>query len=79
MIRLALALLLSAIPVASLRAETVIVAGGCFWCVEADFEGVPGVGEVVSGYTGGRSDNPTYEDHAGHYEAVSITFDPARI
>ncbi len=55
--------------------EKAIVAGGCFWCVESDFEKVPGVKNVVSGYTGGNSQNPTYEDHEGHYEAVEITFD----
>lgn len=59
--------------------EKAIVAGGCFWCVEADFEKVPGVKNVVSGYTGGNSQNPTYEDHEGHYEAVEITFDNSRI
>ena len=61
------------------RAETAIVAGGCFWCVESDFEQVEGVRDVVSGYTGGDSENPTYDDHEGHYEAVEITFDPAVI
>ncbi len=59
--------------------EKAIVAGGCFWCVESDFEKVPGVKSVVSGYTGGSSANPTYKNHEGHYEAVEITFDPARI
>lgn len=59
--------------------ETAIVAGGCFWCVEADFEAVPGVRSVVSGYTGGTSQNPTYKNHEGHVEAVAITFDTARI
>ncbi len=65
------------------RAETAILAGGCFWCVEANFESVPGVGEVVSGYTGGGLSNPTYDDvkaeTSGHYEAVRISFDPARV
>lgn len=60
-------------------AETAIVAGGCFWCVEADFEKVAGVSEVVSGYSGGALQNPTYRNHEGHYEAVEITFDPAVI
>lgn len=59
--------------------QTAVVAGGCFWCVESDFEKVPGVIDVVSGYTGGAKKNPTYEDHEGHYEAVKITFDDARI
>lgn len=58
------------------RAETAVVAGGCFWCVEADFEKVKGVSGVVSGYTGGTLANPTYRNHAGHLEAVEITFDP---
>jgi peptide-methionine (S)-S-oxide reductase len=60
--------------------EILTVAGGCFWCVEADFEGVDGVKEVVSGYTGGTVENPTYKQvtrgGTGHYEAVQITFDP---
>jgi peptide-methionine (S)-S-oxide reductase len=63
--------------------ERAIVAGGCFWCVEADFEGVPGVIEVVSGYTGGTVANPTYRQvtagGTGHYEAVEIRFDPGLI
>jgi peptide-methionine (S)-S-oxide reductase len=58
------------------RAEVAYVAGGCFWCVESDFEGVKGVREVVSGYMGGSSADPTYKDHAGHLEAVAIYFDP---
>ena len=64
---------------ASAKTEKAIVAGGCFWCVESDFEGVKGVKEVVSGYTGGSLENPTYENHEGHYEAVEITFDNAQI
>lgn len=63
--------------------ETLIVAGGCFWCVESDFESVPGVIEAVSGYTGGKTDNPTYKQvtggNTGHYEAVEITFDPSSV
>lgn len=59
--------------------ETLIVAGGCFWCVESDFESVKGVKSAVSGYTGGTTRNPTYKDvtrgGSGHYEAVKITFD----
>ena len=61
--------------------ETLTVAGGCFWCVEADFEKVQGVAEVVSGFTGGTVENPTYKQvvrgGTGHYEAVQITFDPS--
>lgn len=65
------------------HAETAILAGGCFWCVEANFESVPGVSDVVSGYTGGALANPTYADvtaeTSGHYEAVKISFDPAKV
>ncbi len=60
--------------------ETLTVAGGCFWCVEADFEKVPGVKDVVSGYTGGDVENPSYRQvvngGTGHIEAVQIQFDP---
>lgn len=61
------------------KTEKALVAGGCFWCVEADFEKVPGVKEVVSGFTGGSTANPTYDDHEGHVEAAEITFDPSVI
>lgn len=64
---------------ASAKTEKAIVAGGCFWCVESDFESVPGVIDVISGYTGGSLDNPTYENHEGHYEAVQITYDSNKI
>ena len=64
---------------AEAKTEKAVFAGGCFWCVESDFESVAGVSSVVSGYTGGSSANPTYDDHEGHYEAVEITFDTARI
>jgi peptide methionine sulfoxide reductase msrA/msrB len=61
--------------------QTATFAGGCFWCVESDFEKVPGVVEVVSGYTGGRGDNPTYENYGekGHVEAVQVLYDPAKV
>ena len=78
-------LFLSAVLGAASHAATgkAVVAGGCFWCVEADFEGVPGVLSVVSGYTGGTVANPTYKQvtagGTGHYEAVEITFDTNRI
>ena len=62
---------------------TVTVAGGCFWCVEADFEKVQGVEEVVSGYTGGDVPDPTYREvvggGTGHYEAARIRYDPEKI
>lgn len=63
------------------RAETALLAGGCFWCIEADFEKVQGVSEVVSGFAGGTTANPTYAEvtagGTGHYEVVRITYDPA--
>lgn len=52
-------------------------AGGCFWCVEKDFEKVDGVGDVVSGYSGGEAPSPTYTDHADHRESVMVQYDPA--
>lgn len=65
------------------RAEplTAVFAGGCFWCVESDFEHLPGVLEVVSGYVGGRTKKPTYQNYktGGHREAVMITYDPKKI
>ena len=65
------------------KLETAIFAGGCFWCVESDFEKVPGVVDAVSGYTGGHLDNPTYGDvvqeTTGHLEAVKITYDAGKI
>jgi len=88
----AAALLASPAPVASAparpaarpapaAADTAIFAGGCFWCMEAQYEGVPGVLSVVSGYTGGHKAHPTYEEvcahRTGHYEAVRVAFDPA--
>lgn len=61
---------------APLSADTAYFAGGCFWCVEKDFEALEGVTEVISGFTGGTAQNPTYRgDHTGHYEAVEITYD----
>ncbi len=58
-------------------------AGGCFWCVEADFEKVPGVLEVISGYTGGVKENPTYAEvcagGTGHVEAVQVVYDSEKI
>lgn len=76
------ALAISAQPKAVEAAE-LYVAGGCFWCVEADFEKVKGVSEVVSGYMGGSLANPTYKQvtrgGTGHYEAVRIDYDPAQV
>ena len=63
--------------------QTLIVAGGCFWCVESDYEKVDGVSDVVSGYIGGTVENPTYKQvsgkKTGHYEAVKITFDDQKV
>lgn len=64
------------------KVEVAIFAGGCFWCVESDFDKIPGVISTVSGYTGGTSKNPTYTDvtagGTGHREAVRIEFDPSK-
>lgn len=73
----ALAILLLLLLAQSVSADKAILAGGCFWCMESDFESLPGVSDVVSGFTGGTLKNPTYNgNHSGHYEAVEITYDP---
>ena len=54
-------------------------AGGCFWCMEHDMGAIPGVISVESGYTGGRNENPSYENHPGHFEAVRVRFDPKKV
>jgi peptide-methionine (S)-S-oxide reductase len=63
--------------------ELATLAGGCFWCLEAVFKEIAGVEKVVSGYTGGSTANPTYEQvcsgRTGHAEAVQVSFDPLRI
>ena len=63
--------------------EKATLGGGCFWCIEAVFERLPGVQSVVSGYSGGIKSNPTYEEvctgRTGHAEVAQITFDPAKI
>ncbi|WP_162052529.1 peptide-methionine (S)-S-oxide reductase MsrA [Pontibacter pamirensis] len=63
--------------------ELATFAGGCFWCMVKPFDQWEGIEKVVSGYTGGEIENPTYEqvcsDTTGHYEAVQITFDPSKI
>lgn len=79
MIRVVVLLLLAMTGMAQAKTEKAIFAGGCFWCVESDFEKVEGVSSVVSGYTGGETENPTYRDHEGHYEAVEISFDPGKV
>ena len=63
-------------------ADKAVFAGGCFWCMEADFEKLEGKGvsDVVSGFTGGTLKNPTYNgNHTGHYESIEVTYDPAKI
>ena len=65
------------------KTETATLAGGCFWCVESDFEKVDGVIEVISGYTGGHQTNPKYKEVSsgttGHLEAVQVIYDPEKI
>ena len=65
------------------RTAKATFAGGCFWCVEADFDKVPGVISTTSGYTGGRTPNPTYEQVSakgtGHAEAVEVVYDPQKV
>lgn len=65
------------------KTETATLGGGCFWCVEAVYERLPGVLSVTSGYAGGTTENPTYEDvcsgDTGHAEVVRIEFDPQKI
>ncbi|GGP59248.1 peptide-methionine (S)-S-oxide reductase MsrA [Shewanella saliphila] len=61
-------------------ADKTILAGGCFWCMESDFEKLDGVTDVISGFTGGNIKDPTYNgNHRGHYEAVEITYDPNKV
>ncbi|TFL19991.1 peptide-methionine (S)-S-oxide reductase MsrA [Jannaschia formosa] len=67
-------LALAPLPAAA-EMQTAYVAGGCFWCVEADFESVEGVGDVVSGFTGGTTPDPVYRRSGDHIEAVRIPFD----
>ncbi len=79
-----MSILLAAMAVpAKQNRENATFAGGCFWCMEASFEQIDGVVEVVSGYTGGEISNPTYEQvssgRTGHREAVQITYDPSKV
>lgn len=77
------AMLLSATTLAQAATASAVFAGGCFWCIEADFEKLPGVLSVESGYTAGKTANPTYEQvsngHTGHTEAVRVNYDPAKV
>ncbi len=67
-------------PMVNERTETATLAGGCFWCLEAVYQEVPGVENVVSGYAGGQVESPTYRQvcggDTGHAEVVQVTFDP---
>ncbi|MCX2978877.1 peptide-methionine (S)-S-oxide reductase MsrA [Candidatus Marimicrobium litorale] len=76
---LTILLLVGIAPVSSATATaTAVFAGGCFWCMESDFEKRAGVTSVTSGFTGGALKNPTYSgSHQGHFEAVEVTYDPA--
>ena len=66
------------VTISDAAADKAIFAGGCFWCMESDFEKLAGVTDVVSGFTGGTLKNPTYTgNHQGHYEAVEVSYDPA--
>lgn len=81
---LALALLAAAaLPAGAAEIRSAIFAGGCFWCVEADFDKVDGVVATTSGYTGGDVENPSYEQVSaggtGHQEAVKVEYDPDRV
>jgi len=65
------------------KLQVATLAGGCFWCVASDFEQAAGVAKVISGYTGGQTENPTYEEVStgttGHYEAIQVYFDPSKV
>ena len=67
----------------SAATASVVLAGGCFWCIESDFEKIPGVLEATSGFSGGTVANPTYKQvvagGTGHYEVVKVDYDPAQV
>ncbi len=80
---LATGLMLGQATAEAQETETATFAGGCFWCVEADFDKVPGVVETVSGYTGGSVEDPSYKQVSaggtGHREAVKVVYDPEKV
>ncbi len=63
--------------------KTATFAGGCFWCMQGEFDQVPGVARTLVGYTGGKTKNPTYQQvsggNTGHVEAIEVTYDPAKV
>ena len=73
----------TAVSEESKQNQTAIFAGGCFWCIEADFEKLKGVSEVISGYSGGSADTATYKQvthkETGHFEVVQVSYDPQKI
>lgn len=73
------ALLLGGVSPALGASRTAVFAGGCFWSAEKAMESLAGVSSVVSGYAGGPTRNPTYQNHRGHLEVVKVTYDPARV
>lgn len=82
-LRFVFAILVFSVAGARAATDTAVFAGGCFWCVESDFDTLPGVISTTSGYTGGHVANPSYEQvsgkHTGHAEAVEVVFDPQKI
>jgi peptide-methionine (S)-S-oxide reductase len=80
---IALAMMTSLNLFAETKTAKATFAGGCFWCMEEPFDRLPGVLSTISGYTGGRKNDPTYEEVSaggtGHAEAVQITFDPQKV
>lgn len=79
-INLALIALLFLTPLSHAGSQTAVFAGGCFWCMEAVYQELDGVDDVVSGFTGGTLENPTYSGaHDGHYEAIRVRYNPETI